>query len=85
MTGRELILYILKNNLENEPVVKDGKLIGFMTVPEAAVKWEVGTATVSTWASLGVLESVKIGEVLYIPDVYDFGIEIVPGFKIRKL
>ena len=35
MTGRELILYILSNGLENEPVFKDGKFIGFMTEEEA--------------------------------------------------
>ena len=39
MTGRDLIIYILENNLENEPVYKDGRLLGFLTVTEAAVEF----------------------------------------------
>lgn len=85
MTGRELILYILNNNLENEPVVKDNKLLGFMTVAEASMKWNVGAATISAWSSLGVIESVRIGDVLYIPDIYEFSVEKVPRYRIRKL
>ena len=40
MTGRELILYILENGLENEPVIKNGTFVGFMTVTQAAEKME---------------------------------------------
>ena len=29
ITGRDLINYILTNHLENEPIFKDGKPIGF--------------------------------------------------------
>ena len=42
MTGKELILYILQNNLENTIVLEDCFFIGFMTEKEAAVKFEVG-------------------------------------------
>ena len=45
VTGRDLILYILSNNLEDEEVFKDGKLIGFLTAWEAAEKMNVGIAT----------------------------------------
>ena len=45
MTGRELIVYILQNNLENEPMFADGKPIAHITIWEAAVKANVGTAT----------------------------------------
>lgn len=71
MTGKELILYILQNNLENEPVVKDGKIVGFLTLAEAAAKYDVGTATVITWAKIGYISYVSIGGVMYIPDIYD--------------
>lgn len=71
MTGRELILYILKNGLEDEQVVKDGKLVGFLTLTEAASKFDVGTATVATWATLGYISYVNIGNVMYIPDIYE--------------
>ena len=68
MTGRELILYILSNGLEDEPVFKDGKPVGFLTEIEAAMKYEVGLATLRLWAQLGYIESIKIGEVFYISD-----------------
>ena len=41
MTGRDLIIYILENGLEDEPVFKDGKFIGFITTGEAAVQCNV--------------------------------------------
>ena len=68
MTGRDLIMYILSNNLENEPVFKDGKFVGFMTVMEAAVKFGVGPSTVRVWYDCGVLDGIKIGETIYIFD-----------------
>ena len=67
MTGRDLILYILDNKLENEEVFKDGKLIGFMSVPECAVKFGVGIDTVKTWVELKILRGYKIGNEFYIP------------------
>ena len=67
MTGRDLILYILANGLENEPVFKDGRFIGFLTVDEAAAKLSVGTATVRTFIHLKRLEGVHVNQGLYIP------------------
>ena len=46
MTGRDLIIYILQNNLEDEEIFKDGKFIGFVTLNEAAVRLNVGVETV---------------------------------------
>lgn len=67
MTGRDLIIYILKNNLEDEEVFKDGKLIGFVSVEEAALKFNVGVQTVKYWAALNWISNIKIGEEIYIP------------------
>ena len=67
MTGRDLILYILSNGLENEPVVKDGKLIGFMTVEETAAKMNVGAATVLVWIRQNRLQCIAIGNVINVP------------------
>jgi hypothetical protein len=67
MTGKELIIYILQNNLEDEPVFKDGKLLGFMTVKEAAIKFEVGENAILAWIGLGWLPYIPIGNGLYIP------------------
>ena len=52
MTGKELILYILENNLEDSEIFKDGRFLDFLTVSEAAVKFNVGEATVKTWLDL---------------------------------
>lgn len=38
MTGRDLILYILENHLEDEQVFEEGNLLGFITIIEAAEK-----------------------------------------------
>ena len=67
MTGRDLILYILANGLEDEPVFENGRFIGFMTAEEAAIKMNVGVMTVRIWVGLGKLKGLMIGETLYIP------------------
>lgn len=67
MTGRELILYILENHLEDEPVFKNGKFIGFVTPEDVAVRNHVGPATVHAWIHQGRLETEAVREGLYIP------------------
>lgn len=67
MTGRDLIVYILSNGLEDEPVFKDGKFIGFVTAGEAAERFDVGVATIYVWASQNRLPSVIVGNTLYVP------------------
>lgn len=67
MTGRDLILYILQNGLENEPVFEDGKFLGFMSVMEAAIKFDVGVATINVWYHSGMLPGIRIGDSIYIP------------------
>lgn len=67
MTGKDLIIFILTNNLEDEELIVDGKFVGFMNEEEAAVKFEVGVSTVKMWHALGMIRGFKIGETLYIP------------------
>lgn len=67
MTGRDLIIYILENGLEDEPVVKDGKLIGFMRVADVAVAMEVSYPTVLVWVNQGMLDSVHFDNKINIP------------------
>lgn len=67
MTGRELIVYILSNHLEDSPVFEKGRFIGFMTAGEAAAKMGVGVPTICVWLAQGKLDGFKIGDVLYIP------------------
>lgn len=75
MTGRDLIIYILKNGLENEPVFNNDKFIGFITAGEAAAKLEVGVATIFAWISQGRLDGVQIGDVVYIPADFELKTE----------
>jgi transposase len=65
MTGKELILYILQNNLENTLVLKDGFFVGFMTEEEAAVKFGVGKATIRVWYDCGETDGLQVGDSLY--------------------
>ena len=67
MTGRDLILYILENGLENDPVFKDGGFIGFLTPTEVAAKMHVGVATIYAWMDMGFLEYADVNGVLYVP------------------
>lgn len=67
MTGKDLIIYILENNLENEEVFKDGRFIGFVTVGEAAAQLNVGVATIYTWVRQKKLDSILVGGNIYIP------------------
>lgn len=65
MTGRDLILYILENKLEDEPVVKDGIFIGLMSDEEAAVKFDVGVSTIRVYHTLKMLDGIEIMGKLY--------------------
>lgn len=65
MTGKELIMYILQNDLENEVVIKDGIFVWLMSDKEAAVKFDVGVETVRAWYVTGMLSGTKIGDTLY--------------------
>lgn len=67
MTGRDLIIYILSNGLEDEPVFKNGKVLGFMTEVEAAAKFNVGIATIKVWCDCDMIDHVLIGKELYVP------------------
>lgn len=69
MTGRDLICYILENNLENRPVVQNGKLCGFLTAEEAAVKFNVGIATIYAWYELGVIDGFTLYGNLFVPSM----------------
>lgn len=67
MTGRDLIIYIMENKLEDELVLDGKKLLGFMTVEEAALKYNVGIATIKLWYELKIISGVKVGEEIFIP------------------
>lgn len=69
MTGRSLIIYILQNGLEDEEIFKDGKILGYMTIDEAAVRTHFGRATIEAWIEIGLLDGViNIGKEALIPE-----------------
>lgn len=65
MTGRDLILFILENNLENEEVIKDGVFMWLMSEDEAAIKFNVGVSTIRVYNTLGMLDGIEIKGKLY--------------------
>lgn len=66
MTGRELIIFILENHLEDFIIYENGEIPGFMTAEEAAVKWGCGSHTVMALIKMEKIPGVKIGETFYI-------------------
>lgn len=61
MTGRDLIVYIMANHLEDAPISSIINSAGLMTVEQAAILFGVGTASIETFMQLGTLQYVIIG------------------------
>ena len=69
MTGRDLIIYILQNHLEDEPIFLDEGFMNLLSETEAAIKFNVGTETIKAWFERKELDGIEVGEELYIlPD-----------------
>lgn len=69
MTGRDLILYILENKLEDKPINDICCLRNFITVKQAAARYNVGEETVKTWFAMGVIGGIQMGNAIYISPV----------------
>ena len=61
MTGRELVIHILSNGLE-EADISDL----FLTEDEAAVRLNVGVATIKAWSELGLIQRININGKTYV-------------------
>lgn len=59
MTGKEIVLYILQNDLEDSEFVLTDM---FMSDRKAAEKFDVGIETVRLWFALGQLRGVRIDD-----------------------
>lgn len=74
MTGRDLIIYILQNNLEDKYVsklflelaVKNVQFDNAMTLEKYAAKHDVGVETVKTWIKWGWICGVQLQDTVYI-------------------
>lgn len=67
MTGRDLIVYILNNHLEDKPIYHNGRLLGFITVEEMAEHLGVGLATARAMALMNRLDYICIGDTVLFP------------------
>lgn len=70
MTGRELIVYILENNLEDREVFEDDKFVGYISFGEAAVDLDVGLATMGALVRIGDVENIQVNGKTYLPFYY---------------
>lgn len=59
ITGRDLIVLILENHLENKTIMT------LLSEEELAVRFKVGVATIKTWETLGMIHGWKIGDSSY--------------------
>lgn len=66
MTGRELIMYILQNGLEDKEIYANNTFLDLMTASEAATKFNVGVFTIHLWYLKGDIHGVSIGDSVYI-------------------
>ena len=71
MTGRELIMYILENHLEDEPVFQNGTFVGYVSDVKFAEILGVGVATVRAWIMMGrIKDASMIGDAMFISTIY---------------
>ena len=71
MTGRELIMYILENHLEDEPVFQNGTFVGYVSDVKFAEILGVGVATVRAWIMMGrIKDAIMIGDIMFVPAIY---------------
>lgn len=68
MTGRELIIFILLNGLEDELMVDEIELLHeiCMSLEEAAVKFGVGVPTVKVWVDNDIIPKICFNGEIYI-------------------
>ena len=70
MTGRELIMYILENHLEDEPVFQNGTFVGYVSDMKFAEMLGVGVATVRAWIMMGrIKDAIMIGDAMFVPAI----------------
>lgn len=66
MTGRDLIILILNNRLEDVVVFDDFRVLGLYTIEEAAVKLHIGVESIKAQCSIDAIRHLEIGDKTYI-------------------
>lgn len=72
MTGRELIVYILTNHLEDKPVFKDGVFVGFVPIGKAAEEMNVGLTSMAVMVDMNHIDYIKAESGVYLPFDYKY-------------
>lgn len=67
MTGRDLIIYILENGLEDKKVLDDDKILGFETLYGLAEKKDTGVETIFALCKMHDVPTVLINNKVCIP------------------
>ena len=67
MTGRDLIIYILENGLEDKEVLDGDKILGFETLYGLAEKKETGVETIIALCKMHDVPTVLINNKVCIP------------------
>lgn len=67
MTGRDLIIYILENGLEDKEVLDGGKILGFETLYGLAEKKDIGVETIFALCKMHDVPTVLINNRVCIP------------------
>ena len=65
MTGRELIIYILQNKLEDKTLLDEDRYLKLATEEEVAVRFDVSIPTIKAYQELGILNGIKSNNLLY--------------------
>ena len=64
MTGKDLIIYILQNDLEDVSVIGIVKKV-LLTENQLDAKFDVGVDTIRVWQTLKLINGIKVGGSVY--------------------
>ena len=62
---KDLVMWIIQNDLMDETIHVDSKDSNFITLEEAAVKLGVGTNSLLDMYKLGLISGLKLGDNIY--------------------
>lgn len=66
ITGKDIIMYILKNDLVDKEVISEKSVSDILATPEElASKFGTGVATVMAMYNMGMIKGYEIGEQVY--------------------
>lgn len=68
ITGKDIIIYILENELVDKVVISNSDISDiFLSSEEVAIKFGVGVSVIETLYELGMIKGYNIGGRLYFP------------------